>query len=136
MYRWIALGLLLLVCLSSYMVAAANGRDALPNVGAVNHSSRGTGAYSTESEEAHEIKKNLDKINATPQERRRLIVVVQMLLGRFGYGTGPFDGRFDDKTRRAVKYYQETNKLPATGELDYQTLKRLTDDSSAVETRP
>lgn len=132
---WIALCVLLVVGLSS-RIESANGKDTIANIDAVNRSSGGNGASSIESEEEREIKKNLDKVNASPQERRRLIVVVQMLLGRFGYGIGPFDGRFDDKTRRAVKYYQETNKLPATGELDYQTLKRLTDDSSAIEARP
>ena len=60
-------------------------------------------------------------------------MVAQMLLGRFGYGAGPFDGRFDDKTRRATKYYQEFNKFSATGELDYRTLKKLMDDSGWLE---
>jgi hypothetical protein len=59
-----------------------------------------------------------------------------MLLGRFGYGVGPFDGRFDDKTRQAVKYYQESNRLPGTGELDYRTLKQLTDDAGWLDQFP
>lgn len=90
----------------------------------------------SEADEEHAVMEQLDKLRANPKERRRLIVVAQMLLGRFGYGVGPFDGRFDDKTRRAVKYYQESNKLPPTGELDYLTLKKLTDDSDWLELLP
>jgi peptidoglycan hydrolase-like protein with peptidoglycan-binding domain len=87
-------------------------------------------------EDERDITQQLEKLRANPKERRRVIVVAQMLLGRLGYGIGPFDGRFDDKTRRATKYYQEVNKLSATGELDYRTLKKLMDDSTMIEQLP
>ncbi|MDQ6735198.1 MAG: peptidoglycan-binding protein [Nitrospirota bacterium] len=87
----------------------------------------------SEAEEERAVSEQLDKLRANPRERRRLIMVAQMLLGRFGYGVGPFDGRFDDKTRRAIKYYQEFNKLPGTGELDYRTLKKLTEDADWLD---
>src|SRR3982750_4650883 len=70
-----------------------------------------------EAEEEQEITAELDKLRANPKERRRLIMAAQMLLGRLGYGVGPFDGRFDDKTRRALLYYQQTNRLSGSGEL-------------------
>ncbi len=87
----------------------------------------------SEVEEERAVMEQLDKLRANPKDRRRLIMVAQMLLGRFGYGVGPFDGRFDDKTRRAIKYYQESNKLPGTGELDYPTLKKLTHDADWLD---
>jgi peptidoglycan hydrolase-like protein with peptidoglycan-binding domain len=87
----------------------------------------------TEADELRAVTEQFEKLRENPKERRRLIVIAQMLLGRFGYGVGPFDGRFDDKTRRAIKYYQEFNKLPATGELDFQTMKKLTDDADWME---
>ena len=90
----------------------------------------------SEAEEERAAMEHLDKLRANPNERRRLIMVAQMLLGRFGYGVGPFDGRFDDKTRRAIKYYQESNKLPGTGELDYRTLKKLTHDADWLDQLP
>lgn len=90
----------------------------------------------SEADEEGAVMEQLDKLRANPKERRRLIMVAQMLLGRFGYGVGPFDGRFDDKTRRAIKYYQESNKLPGTGELDYRTLKKLTQDAEWLDQLP
>ena len=120
-------------CLSS----AADGIGADSLVGPVN---RVLGEEPTvsasEADEERAVMEQLDTLRANPKDRRRLIMVAQMLLGRFGYGVGPFDGRFDDKTRRAIKYYQESNKLPETGELDYSTLKKLTQDADWLEQLP
>jgi Putative peptidoglycan binding domain len=87
----------------------------------------------TEADELRTATEQFEALREHPKERRKLIMIAQMLLGRFGYGVGPFDGRFDDKTRRAIKYYQESNTLPMTGELDYPTMKQLTDDAEWLE---
>jgi len=130
------------LCLSlmlsgSCMADAAEGTGAPTRVGPMDRLLEGDQAAPLgEIEEERAVTEQLDKLRANPKERRRLIVVAQMLLGRFGYGVGPFDGRFDDKTRRAVKYYQESNRLPGTGELDYRTLKQLTDDADWLDQLP
>lgn len=124
------------LCLS-LMLSAAEGIGDPPRVGSMDRLLEGEQAAPRgETKEERAVMEQLDKLRANPRERRRLIVVAQMLLGRFGYGVGPFDGRFDDKTRRAVKYYQESNKLPGTGELDYPTLKKLTDDADWLDQLP
>ena len=129
-----------LVCCAGVMYEAALAFDAGGTgqpVSAIDRVLNGESPSSiTAPDDEREITEQLEKLRANPKERRRLIVVAQMLLGRLGYGTGPFDGRFDDKTRRATKYYQEVNKLPATGELDYRTLKKLVDDSGSLEQLP
>jgi hypothetical protein len=133
---------LVLLCISltlgaPSLSAAAAGRGADPTVGPVKRllGEEPTGSPS-EADEERAVVEQLDTLRANPKERRRLIMVAQMLLGRFGYGVGPFDGRFDDKTRRAVKYYQESNKLSGTGELDYRTLKQLLQDADWLEQVP
>ena len=119
------------------MADAGDGIGADPVVGPVDRLLGEKPTVSAgEVEEERAVTEQLDKLRANPKERRRLIMVAQMLLGRFGYGVGPFDGRFDDKTRWAIKYYQESNKLPETGELDYRTLKKLIEDSDWLEQFP
>jgi hypothetical protein len=119
------------------MAAGADEIGAHPMVGAVDRLlSEEPSVSASEADEERAVMEQLDKLRANPKERRRLIMVAQMLLGRFGYGVGPFDGRFDDKTRRAIKYYQESNTLPGTGELDYRTLKKLTQDADWLEQLP
>jgi hypothetical protein len=134
---------LVLLCISltlgapSLSAAAADGRGANATVGPVNRllGEEPTGSPS-EADEERAVMEQLDKLRANPKERRRLIMIAQMFLGRFGYGVGPFDGRFDEKTRRAIKYYQESNKLSGTGELDYRTLKQLLQDADWLEQVP
>ena len=130
------------LCLSLMLTApclagAGDGIGAHPMVGAVDRLLIEEPSVSaSEADDERGITEQLDKLRANPKERRRLIMVAQMLLGRFGYGVGPFDGRFDDKTRRAIKYYQESNQLPGTGELDYLTLRKLTQDADWLEQLP
>ncbi|HTK87551.1 MAG TPA: peptidoglycan-binding domain-containing protein [Nitrospiraceae bacterium] len=135
-----AIPLLVFLCLplmlsESCMSSAAEGTGAPPRVSPADGILKGEPAPLSEAEE-RAVTQQVDALRADPRERRRLIMVAQMLLGRFGYGVGPFDGRFDDKTRRAIKYYQESNKLAATGELDYRTLKQLTDDADWLDQFP
>jgi peptidoglycan hydrolase-like protein with peptidoglycan-binding domain len=132
---------LVFLCLSlmlseSCTTGAAEGTGASPRVDPMGPLLEGEQAAPLSDGDEEAVTEQLDKLRANPKERRRLIMVAQMLLGRFGYGVGPFDGRFDDKTRRAVKHYQEFNKLPGTGELDNRTLKKLMDDAGWLDQLP
>ena len=71
---------------------------------------------------------DLDALRNKPEEFRTLITGVQIFLGRFGYGVGPYSGVLDQSTKNALKAYQEKNELPQTGDLDFPTLKHLTED--------
>jgi len=68
-----------------------------------------------------------------PEEYRVLVLGVQIFLGRFGYGVGPYTGEFDDLTQKALRHYQQDVKLPETGEMDYNTIKHLTDDNKVLD---
>lgn len=109
------------LCLSLMLTApclagVGDGIGTNPMVGPVDRLlGEGPTVSAGEADEERGITEELNKLRANPKERRRLIMVAQMLLGRFGYGVGPFDGRFDDKTRRAIKYYQESNQLGGRG---------------------
>jgi peptidoglycan hydrolase-like protein with peptidoglycan-binding domain len=50
---------------------------------------------------------------------------VQATLAAGGLYSGPIDGIFSAATRAAVARYQDTQRLPATGELDGETVARL-----------
>ena len=71
---------------------------------------------------------DLDALRKKPEEFRTLITGVQIFLGRFGYGVGPYTGILDQSTKNALKAYQEKTGLSQTGDLDFPTLKRLTED--------
>jgi len=70
----------------------------------------------------------LDALRQKPDEFRTLITGVQIFLGRFGYGVGPYSGTLDQSTKQALKAYQEKSGLSQIGDLDFPTLKRLTED--------
>ncbi len=71
---------------------------------------------------------DLDALRKKPEEFRTLITGVQIFLGRFGYGVGPYSGILDESTKNALKAYQKKTGLSQTGDLDFPTLKRLTED--------
>lgn len=70
----------------------------------------------------------LEALREKPEEFRTLITGVQIFLGRFGYGVGPYSGVLDQSTKKALKAYQEKTGLPQTGDIDFPTLKHLTED--------
>lgn len=70
----------------------------------------------------------LDALRQKPEEFRTLITGVQIFLGRFGYGVGPYTGMLDQSTKNALSAYQKKSGLSQTGDLDFPTLKRLTED--------
>ena len=49
----------------------------------------------------------------------------QVLLKVAGYDPGSADGALGERTRAALRQYQQANGLPATGELDQATQKAL-----------
>ena len=49
----------------------------------------------------------------------------QQLLNDLGYETGRKDGYFSKETESAVKTFQQTNKLEATGKIDKQTAEAI-----------
>ncbi|HNP29979.1 MAG TPA: peptidoglycan-binding domain-containing protein [Nitrospirales bacterium] len=70
----------------------------------------------------------LEALRQKPDEFRTLMTGVQIFLGRFGYGVGPYSGTLDQSTKQALKAYQKNSGLSETGDLDFPTLKRLTED--------
>jgi hypothetical protein len=52
-------------------------------------------------------------------------MAVQEALKAKGNDPGPIDGRMGPKTREALKSFQESNKLKATGRLDKETAEKL-----------
>ena len=67
---------------------------------------------------------------------RGIVGSVQMMLGRFGYGTGPFDGVLDKRTSDALTKYQVNNELKASGVPDAVTMFKLNADNAALEELP
>ncbi len=52
-------------------------------------------------------------------------LLVEQKLQALGLKPGRVDGKFDDKTRRAVRKFQRTRKIPVTGYVTQQTIVRL-----------
>ena len=53
------------------------------------------------------------------------IAEMQKRLTELGYHPGPADGAAGKRTTDALKKFQQANKLPATGTLDPETIRRL-----------
>ncbi len=79
-----------------------------------------------------QAERELDAMRAKPKEFRTLITGVQIFLGRFGYGVGPFNGKLDEKTREALTVYQKKTGLAVTGDINFDTLQRLTEDDQVL----
>jgi hypothetical protein len=61
-------------------------------------------------------------------KRRRVVFLSQMALGQMGFGTGPFNGDFDDKTKKAIAAFRHRIGLADTDDpLDYEFFVRVTD---------
>src|SRR5215207_4333385 len=61
---------------------------------------------------------------ATPNGSRR-VREVQRRLARRGYRPGPVDGRFGERTRAAVIWFQTKHGLPRTGRADARSVSTL-----------
>lgn len=74
----------------------------------------------------------LAMLRKNPKEFRTLVTGVQIFLGRFGYGVGPFTGQLDEATKQALTTYQKKTSLPVTGDINIETLQRLTEDDQVL----
>ena len=79
-----------------------------------------------------QAEQELKALQKDPKKFRTLVTGVQIFLGRFGYGIGPFSGTLDAKTKKALKAYQQQTGLSPTGEIDFPTLKHLTEDDRVL----
>ena len=85
------------------------------------------------SPEELKAQKELKALKTRPKEYRVLVLGVQIFLGRFGYGIGPYTGVVDEKMKTALRTYQQYVGLPETGEIDFLTLKHLTEDNQTLD---
>ncbi len=74
----------------------------------------------------------LAMLRQNPEEFRTLVTGVQIFLGRFGYGLGPYTGQLDQATKDALKAYQKQTGLTESGDIDFHTLRRLTEDDRVL----
>jgi lipoprotein-anchoring transpeptidase ErfK/SrfK len=63
---------------------------------------------------------------AAPSRSANVVFEAQLGLDRRGFSPGPLDGVMGSQTRAAVRAWQQREGLPVTGELDSETLARLT----------
>lgn len=76
------------------------------------------------------------KIEIGAMEPLDTIAGAQMRLNNLGYGCGEPDGEVDDELRAAVRRFQSSRDLEATGELDDATLRALGDAHDVHEGQP
>jgi lipoprotein-anchoring transpeptidase ErfK/SrfK len=94
--------------------------------------SAGTGA---EDESWDQI--SVDRINAAPglpvfgDVEGPSVAKVQILLTRARFSPGIIDGRWGKNTEQAVYWFQDSNGLDATGEVDQETFDRLASSAGA-----
>ncbi len=66
--------------------------------------------------------------------RRDSTLIAQVMLGRLGYGIGPFDGNLDEPTIKALRLYEVSRKLPATGDpMTFDTFKMIIKDQEDLD---
>jgi len=75
---------------------------------------------------------DLAALRKNPKEFRALMTGVQIFLGRFGYGVGPFTGQLDEVTKQALTAYQKKTGLAVTGDINFETLRSLTEDDQVL----
>jgi len=74
----------------------------------------------------------LATLRQNPERFRILVTGIQIFLGRFGYGLGPYTGQLDQATQDALKAYQKKTGLSETGDIDFLTLRGLTEDDRVL----
>src|SRR4030095_16836004 len=61
----------------------------------------------------------------------------QLLLGRLGYGIGPYSGVLDEKTKNGLREYQKQRNLPITGDpLSFETFEQVNKDTNLLDYQP
>jgi peptidoglycan hydrolase-like protein with peptidoglycan-binding domain len=66
-----------------------------------------------------------NELRPSPSLNASQVSSVQAALAAGGLYRGPIDGTLSGSTRAAVRQFQEINRLPASGDLDAETLARL-----------
>ena len=61
---------------------------------------------------------------------------IQQVLKDLGWDPGPIDGIVGPQTRRAVKAFQRSHKIPATGVVDSRTLTLLSKERPESPPKP
>ena len=89
-----------------------------------------------EERRANELEHNWKELRvkdpaAWDQFKASIVLQTQEDLAEFGYGT-VFTAALDDKTKGALRKYQDRSGLPVTGDLDERTWVRIQDDKSAL----
>lgn len=74
----------------------------------------------------------LATLRQNPERFRILVTGIQIFLGRFGYGLGPYTGQLDQATQDALKAYQKKTGLSETGDINFLTLRSLTEDDRVL----
>ena len=63
--------------------------------------------------------------------------MAQLLLGRLGYGIGPYSAVLDDKTKQTLREYEKLRNLPITGDpLSFETFVQINNDSELLDYQP
>jgi hypothetical protein len=69
--------------------------------------------------------------------RQMTTLWTQFLLGRLGYGVGPYNGVLDEKTKNALREYQKQRNLPITGDpLSFETFEQTYKDTELLDYEP
>jgi len=94
--------------------------------------------YRRRSEYELELKKlQRDDPKQYEKVKRAAILYAQVLLGRLGYGVGPYNGVLDEKTQTALREYQIQRAIPVTGDpLSFETSKQIEEDMNLLDNKP
>ena len=92
----------------------------------------GTGSPQPSAAIRQKAEQELAMLRQDPEAFRLLVTGLQIFLGRFGYGLGPYTGQLDQATQDALKAYQKKTGLAETGDIDFLTLKNLTEDDRVL----
>ncbi len=69
--------------------------------------------------------------------RQLMILMTQLLLGRLGYGVGPYDGVLNETTKDALREYQKRRKLTVTGDpTSFETFQQVEKDMKSLDNDP
>ena len=103
---------------------------------------QGTAQPATKTSERAAFQEELDQLKkGRPAEfekaKRIFTLAAELLLGRLGYGVGPFDGLLDQKTAAALRAYEKTRGIPVTGDpLSFETVESVRQDDAALDQKP
>ena len=74
----------------------------------------------------HQAAQLLKKSNVTvDQQKLRLVMQAQRMLGKLGYSVGAADGRMGPKTRDAIRNFQRRSGMKITGDVSQTLVSRL-----------